>query len=42
LHGLWGGPALALAIVAGIEGWFIWRTSFEDAVEAARVRNTMA
>jgi len=42
LHGLWGGPALALAIVAGVEGWFIWRTSFEDAVEAARVRNTMA
>jgi len=33
------GPAIALAIVAAIEGWFIWRSSWEEAVEDAMVRN---
>ncbi|KAF1919644.1 mate-domain-containing protein [Ampelomyces quisqualis] len=39
LYGLWIGPAIALGIVALIEGVFIWRTSWEGAVEAAKVRN---
>ncbi|KAF2143832.1 uncharacterized protein K452DRAFT_357439 [Aplosporella prunicola CBS 121167] len=42
LFGLWAGPALALGLVAGIEGWFIHRTSWESAVEEAHKRNTMA
>jgi hypothetical protein len=33
------GPALALGIVALIEGIFIYRTSWEKAVEAAKARN---
>ncbi|USP78869.1 putative transporter YDR338C [Curvularia clavata] len=40
LYGLWSGPAIALAIVAAIEGWFIWRTSWEKAVEDATARNS--
>ncbi|KAF1839511.1 MATE efflux family protein [Decorospora gaudefroyi] len=39
LYGLWSGPAIALGIVAAIEGVFIGRTSWERAVEAAKVRN---
>ncbi|KAH9881836.1 hypothetical protein J1614_001007 [Plenodomus biglobosus] len=39
LYGLWTGPAVALGIVAAIEGWFIWRSSWEKAVEDAKVRN---
>lgn len=39
LYGLWTGPAVALAIVAAIEGWFIWRSSWEKAVEDAMARN---
>lgn len=39
LYGLWAGPAIALGIVAVIEGVFIYRTSWEKAVEAAKLRN---
>ncbi|KAI4942244.1 hypothetical protein J4E91_010218 [Alternaria rosae] len=39
LYGLWSGPAIALGIVAAIEGVFIWRTSWDKAVEDAKVRN---
>ncbi|KAL5117932.1 hypothetical protein ACEQ8H_004251 [Pleosporales sp. CAS-2024a] len=39
LYGLWSGPAIALGIVAAIEGVFIWKTSWERAVEAAKLRN---
>ncbi|KAJ9623232.1 hypothetical protein H2203_006169 [Taxawa tesnikishii (nom. ined.)] len=42
LYGLWAGPALALGIVAGIEGWFIYRTSWEKAAEDAQKRNNQA
>lgn len=41
LHGLWTGPAIALGIVASIEGWFIYNTSWDRAVEEARKRNAM-
>ncbi|EUC40495.1 hypothetical protein COCMIDRAFT_108653 [Bipolaris oryzae ATCC 44560] len=40
LYGLWSGPAVALAIVSAIEGWFIWQTSWDSAVEAAKARNS--
>ncbi|ENI06200.1 hypothetical protein COCC4DRAFT_166382 [Bipolaris maydis ATCC 48331] len=40
LYGLWSGPAVALAIVSAIEGWFIWQTSWESAVEDAKARNS--
>ncbi|EDU46240.1 Na+-driven multidrug efflux pump [Pyrenophora tritici-repentis] len=39
LWGLWSGPAFALCIVAAIEGVFIWRTNWDQAVEAAKLRN---
>ena len=39
LFGLWAGPALALALVAGIEGLFIWRTDWKKSVESAQKRN---
>ncbi|CAA9965119.1 NorM Na+-driven multidrug efflux pump [Pyrenophora teres f. maculata] len=39
LWGLWSGPPLALCIVAAIEGVFIWRTNWEQAVERAKLRN---
>ncbi|KAF1982219.1 MATE family multidrug resistance protein [Aulographum hederae CBS 113979] len=42
LYGLWAGPAIALGLVAGIEGLFIYKTKFENAVEAARLRNERA
>jgi MATE family multidrug resistance protein len=41
LIGLWIGPAIALFLVFAIEAWFINRTSWEQAVEDARRRNTM-
>lgn len=41
LIGLWIGPAIALFLVFTIEGWFIYKTSWERAVEDARIRNTM-
>ena len=33
------GPSIALGVVAAIEGVFIWRTNWEKAVEAAKLRN---
>ncbi|KAJ4990366.1 MATE efflux family protein [Stagonosporopsis vannaccii] len=39
LYGLWAGPAVALGVVSLIESIFIARTSWERAVEAAKVRN---
>ncbi|KAF2473999.1 MATE efflux family protein [Lindgomyces ingoldianus] len=42
LYGLWSGPAIALGIVATIEGVFIYKTRWEKAVEDAVKRNTMA
>ncbi|KAF1993322.1 MATE efflux family protein [Amniculicola lignicola CBS 123094] len=42
LYGLWSGPALALGVVAAIEGVFIWKTSWERAVEDAKRRNAAA
>ncbi|PSN62004.1 MATE efflux family protein [Corynespora cassiicola Philippines] len=41
LYGLWSGPAIALVVVAGIEGIFIYKTSWERAVEVARNRNQL-
>ncbi|KAG9600416.1 MATE efflux family protein, partial [Aureobasidium melanogenum] len=40
LYGLWAGPAIALGIVAAVEGWFIYTTSWEKAVEEAQERNS--
>ncbi|KAG9533742.1 MATE efflux family protein, partial [Aureobasidium melanogenum] len=42
LYGLWAGPAIALGIVAAVEGWFIYTTSWERAVEEAQERNSQA
>jgi len=39
LIGLWTGPAVGLAIVAGLEGIYIYRTSYEKASEEAATRN---
>lgn len=39
LQGLWLGVAIALGLVAMIEGWFLSRTDWKKAVENARVRN---
>ncbi|KAF5872474.1 putative mate efflux family protein [Botrytis fragariae] len=39
LEGLWLGVALALGLVAAIEGWFLLRTDWARAVEAAQDRN---
>lgn len=39
LYGLWTGPAIGLAVVAIIEGWFLYRTSWDHAVELAKARN---
>ncbi|KAJ4301564.1 hypothetical protein N0V90_003657 [Kalmusia sp. IMI 367209] len=41
LWGLWTGPAIALGVVAAIEGFYIYKTSFENAVAAAEARNAM-
>jgi len=41
LIGLWFGPALALAALSVAEGIFIFKTSWESAVEDARKRNAM-
>ncbi|KAI9847773.1 MAG: hypothetical protein M1838_000772 [Thelocarpon superellum] len=41
LAGLWTGPAIALAVVATVEGWFIYRTKGEEVVEEARKRNLL-
>lgn len=39
LKGLWAGPAIGLAIVSGLEGWYIWRTDYGKASEEAAKRN---
>jgi MATE family multidrug resistance protein len=39
LEGLWSGVSIALGLVAGIEAWFLARTDWQDAVEAAKRRN---
>ena len=39
LYGLWAGPAVALGVVSLIESVFIYKTSWERAVELAKVRN---
>ncbi|KAI9842511.1 MAG: hypothetical protein M1837_007105 [Sclerophora amabilis] len=41
LIGLWAGPAFGLGLVAAIEAVYIYRTSWDAAVDAARKRNTM-
>ncbi|KAF2459062.1 multidrug and toxin extrusion protein [Lineolata rhizophorae] len=41
LYGLWAGPAVALGIVASVEGIFIYRVSWERAVAEAQTRNSM-
>ncbi|KAK7187669.1 hypothetical protein DPSP01_004505 [Paraphaeosphaeria sporulosa] len=41
LWGLWTGPAIALGFVAAIEGFYIYKTSWESAVAAAEERNAM-
>lgn len=42
LYGLWTGVAIALGLVTGIEGVFLYRTSWERSVEDAKRRNAMA
>ena len=42
LEGLWTGVAIALGLVAAIEGWFLTRTNWEQAVEDAQDRNEAA
>ncbi|KAI9736419.1 MAG: hypothetical protein M1818_006153 [Claussenomyces sp. TS43310] len=42
LEGLWTGVAIALGIVAALEALFLYRTSWEKAVEDAQFRNTAA
>lgn len=39
LEGLWTGVAVALGLVASIEGYFLYQTSWEKAVEDAQHRN---
>jgi len=42
LEGLWTGVAIALGLVALIEGYFLWRTDWEQAVRDAEGRNSAA
>ncbi|KAF4632213.1 hypothetical protein G7Y89_g5910 [Cudoniella acicularis] len=39
LQGLWSGVAIALALVAAAEAFFLYRTNFQDAVDDAQARN---
>ena len=39
LYGLWAGVAIALGLVAGVEGLFLLRSNWEKSVEDAKVRN---
>lgn len=41
LYGLWFGPAIALGVVAALEGLFIYKTSWEKAAADAAARNAM-
>ncbi|KAL8930956.1 MAG: hypothetical protein Q9208_000057 [Pyrenodesmia sp. 3 TL-2023] len=42
LYGLWTGVAVALGLVAAIEGGFLWRARWEKSVEDAERRNAAA
>ena len=42
LRGLWAGVAIALGLVAAIEGVFLWKTDWQRSVEDARNRNERA
>lgn len=42
LYGLWSGVALALGLVAAIEGIFLYKTNWERAVKEAQLRNDNA
>ena len=42
LIGLWAGVAIALGLVAFIEGVFLWRTDWQRSVEDAKKRNERA
>lgn len=42
LKGLWTGVAIALGLVAAIEGWFLMRIDWARAVEDAKQRNEVA
>ncbi|KAL9007615.1 MAG: hypothetical protein Q9173_007157 [Seirophora scorigena] len=42
LYGLWAGVAVALGLVASIEGGFLWRARWEKSVEDAERRNAAA
>ncbi len=42
LYGLWAGVAIALGLVAGTEGIFLWRTNWERSVEDAKSRDERA
>lgn len=42
LTGLWAGVAIALGLVGGVEGVWIWRADWERSVEEARARNERA
>lgn len=39
LHGLWAGVAIALGLVAVVEGIFLYRSDWERSVEDAKLRN---
>ena len=39
LYGLWAGVAIALGLVACVEGVFLWRSNWEKSVEDAKMRN---
>ncbi|KAI4180191.1 MAG: hypothetical protein L6R41_007396 [Letrouitia leprolyta] len=41
LYGLWTGVAVALGLVAGIEGAFLWKSRWERSVEDAERRNNL-
>ncbi|KAI4191090.1 MAG: hypothetical protein LQ346_004801 [Caloplaca aetnensis] len=42
IYGLWTGVAVALGLVAAIEGGFLWRARWEKSVEDAERRNAAA
>ncbi|KZF18936.1 MATE efflux family protein [Xylona heveae TC161] len=41
LYGFWAGPAIALALVAALEGIFLFRTDWDVAVSEAQNRNEL-
>jgi len=42
LEGLWSRVAIALGLISAFEGWFLWTTDWELAVEDAEERNIEA